>query len=329
MGPPLLPESLLTNCHPIMRTTGKGSFVGIEPHSTSTFVHVSQAVGRDSGVGLIAALQTLACSKGVLVIFPNSELNYIISPTFIDMTELPKTLEDAIAQACAATEAALADACKRLQIELLFPELKLMPVARQLLPIFAPYGDKLKVFFADAGSAALARRDWTDVPFKIFDIGTGRAAVSIQSKIQPEDEIFLFIAPTSVEMPQLEKICQEIGDRPFVMLNPFLEDAGKIGIGYAARQTRERFLNTIESCYYLRPVYQQAALFRCYPGAWEVWVQTNGDYQKIAELPHKPSGDELDMILTTGQAQTKAETVAAKKTSLFRGLQRFLKALRN
>ncbi|MFQ4144563.1 DUF1995 family protein [Chlorogloeopsis sp. ULAP02] len=247
------------------------------------------------------------------------------------MTELPKTLEDAIAQAREATQAAIADGYTRLQIELLFPELKLMPVAQQLLPTFEQYGDKLKILFADAGSAGLARRDWTDVPFKITDIGTGRAA-SIQSKIQPEDEIFLFIAPTSVEVPQLEKICEEIGDRPFVMLNPFLEDAGKIGIGYAARQIRERFTNTIESCYYLRPIFEEAALFRCYPGVWEVWVQNEGDYQKVAELAQKPSGDELDIILA-GQAQTpEGETVAtvpARKPSVFRGLQRFIRALRN
>ncbi|NWF61364.1 MAG: DUF1995 family protein [Fischerella sp.] len=245
------------------------------------------------------------------------------------MPELPNSLEDAIAQAQVATQAALADGYTKLQVELLFPELKLMPVAQQFLPIFEQYSDKLKVLFPDAGSAGLARRDWTDVPFKITDIGTGRAA-SIQSKIQPEDEIFLFIAPTSPELPQLEKICEEIGDRPFVMLNPFLEDAGKIGIGYAARQTRIRFFNTIEACYYLRPVYEGVALFRCYPRMWEIWVENGGEYQKIVELPQKPSGDDLDLILAKGQASTSTEeAIPVKKPSVFRGLQRFIKALKN
>ncbi len=247
------------------------------------------------------------------------------------MSELPKTLEDAIVQAREATQAAIADGYTRLQVELLFPELKLMPIAQQFLQIFEQYGDKLKVLFADAGSAALARRDWTDVSFKITDIGTGRAA-SVQSKIQPEDEIFFFIAPTSPEVPQLEKICQEIGDRPFVMLNPFLEDAGKIGIGYAARQIRERFTNTIESCYYLRPIFEEAAVFRCYPGLWEVWAENDGDYQRVVELPQKPSGDEVDMILAQGQAPAEGETVSAvpaRKPSVLRGLQRFMRALRS
>jgi hypothetical protein len=239
------------------------------------------------------------------------------------MTELPKTLEDAIVQAREATQKAIADGHTRLQVELLFPELKFMPVAEQFLPSLEQYGNKLKIFFADAGACALARRDWGDVPFNIQDIGTGRA--SIQSKVQPEDEIFLFIAPTSVEIPQLEKICEAIGDRPFVMLNPRLEDAGTIGIGYSARQTRERFINTIDSCYYLRPIDDETALFRCYPGLWEVWLD-EGQFQKIAELPQKPSGDDIDTILT--KRQTPANTSASvKKPSVFKGLQRFLKAL--
>ncbi|MBE9214299.1 DUF1995 family protein [Plectonema cf. radiosum LEGE 06105] len=242
--------------------------------------------------------------------------------------QLPRTLEEAIVQAREATQAALADGYTRLQVELLFPELKALPVAEQFLPAFAEYGDKLKILFADAGSAALARRDWNDVPFQLLDIGTGRMA-SLQSKVQPEDEIFLFVQPTSVEVPQLEKICEYIGEnRPFVIFAPRLEDASIVGIGYTARQTRQRFINTIESCYYLRPIFEEAAVFRCYPGLWSVWVEKDGDYQKVAELPKKPSGDELDAIISDGQPQGEGEFVAAKSQNIFKGLQRFVRALR-
>ncbi|MEY3332618.1 MAG: hypothetical protein RLZZ176_918 [Cyanobacteriota bacterium] len=244
------------------------------------------------------------------------------------MAELPKTLEDAIAQSSAAVKSALADGITRIQVDLLFPELKFMTVAEQFLPLFTEYESRLKVFFADAGAAALARRDWTDVQFKIQDIGTGRAA-SLESKIQPEDEIFLFIAPTSVEVPQLEKLCEIIGDRPVIMLVPRLEDSSVVGIGYTARETRRRFISTIESCYYIRPVDDQSALFRCYPGLWEVWLETQGEYQQVAELPKKPSGDELDAILMGGQTQNTSDTTPTKKPSVFKSLQRFIKALSN
>jgi hypothetical protein len=244
------------------------------------------------------------------------------------MAELPKTLEEAIAQSREAVKSALADGVTRIQVDFLFPELKFMPIAEQFLPLFAEYESRLKVFFADAGAAALARRDWQDVPFKVEDIGTGRAA-SLQKKIQPEDEIFLFIAPTSVEVPQLEKLCEIIDTRPIVLLNPRLEDSGVVGIGYAARETRRRFISTIESCYYLRPVDDESALFRCYPGQWEVWLESNNEYQKIAELPKRPSGDEIDMILMKGQPATTSEGTPAKKPSVFKSLQRFIKALSN
>ncbi|MBD2626784.1 DUF1995 family protein [Trichormus variabilis] len=242
------------------------------------------------------------------------------------MPELPKTLEDAIAQSREAVKSALADGMTRIQVDFLFPELKFMPVAAQFLPVLAEYESRLKVFFADAGAAALARRDWQDVPFKIEDIGTGRAA-SLQTKIQPEDEIFLFIAPTSVEVPQLEKLCEVIGTRPFIMLNPRLEDSGVVGIGYAARETRRRFISTIESCYYLRPVDDESAVLRSYPGQWEVWLEIEGEYQKIAELPKRPAGDELDMILMKGQPVNSTDGTPAKKPSVFKSLQRFIKAL--
>ncbi|MBN3899434.1 MAG: DUF1995 family protein [Nostoc sp. NOS(2021)] len=242
------------------------------------------------------------------------------------MSELPNSLEDAIAQSRVAVQAALADGCTRLQVEFLFPELKFMPVAEQFLPVFTEYDSRLKIFFADAGAAALARRNWADSPFQILDIGTGRAA-SLQTKIQPEDEIFLFIAPTSVEVPQLEKLCEVIGDRPLVLLNPRLEDSGTVGIGYTARKIRDRFISTIESVYYLRPIDDQSALRRCYPGQWEVWLETGGEYQRIAELPTKPSGDDLDLILLKGQPQTTTDAAPTRKPSVFKSLQRFLKAL--
>lgn len=237
------------------------------------------------------------------------------------MTELPKTLEDAIAQAQEATQAAIADGYTRLQVELLFPELKLMPVALQFIPALEQMS-QLKVFFPDAGAAALARRDWGDVPFKILDVGTGR--VPVQQQIQPEDEAFLFIAPSAVEVAQVEKLCEQAAARPVVLLNPRLEDVAIVGIGYAGRQLRARFLNNIEPCYHLRPL-DGAALLRCYPSPWQVWLETGNDYKLVAELPKKPDGEELDQILT---GETKASSSSLpKKPRLFTNLQRFLRTL--
>ncbi len=237
------------------------------------------------------------------------------------MPELPKSLESAIIQARGAAQAAIADGLFKLQVELLFPELNPMPVAQQFLPAFADLGAGLKVFFADAGAAALAQRDWGEVPFKIIDVGTGKTPA--QAQIQPEDRAFLLVAPSAVEVAQVEKLCEEAGKRPFILLNPRLEDVAIVGIGYTGRQLRARFLSTIESCYHIRPL-DGAALFRCYPSPWQVWLEADDDYQLIAELPKKPAGEELDQIL----AGTRSDGAAPpKKLGLLSGMQRFLRTL--
>lgn len=237
------------------------------------------------------------------------------------MAELPKTLEAAIAQAIEATEAALEDGFTRLQVELAFPELKLMPLAQQFIEAFEDRGSALRVFFPDAGAAALARRDWGEKPYDIRGIG------EIKAKIQPEERLFIFVEPSSIEVNQVEELCNEAGERPVVLLNPRLEDVATIGIGYAGRQLRDRFLSTLDSCYYLRPL-EQAALYRCYPDPWQVWVEEDGTYTLAAEQPQKPVGDALDQILMKARGTESAETpVAAPSKGLFAGLKDFIRAL--
>ncbi len=243
------------------------------------------------------------------------------------MAELPKTLEDAIAQAKEATKAALEDGRTRMQVELIFPEIALQAqsIAEQFLPVFEELGVQPKVLFPDTGSAALARRNWGTIPFKVDDLGTSRTAV--EEKIQPEDEAFLLVAPSAVEVAQVEKMSNLAGDRPFVLLNPQLEDIYVVGIGYTARQVRDRFIKTIESCYYLRPL-DGAALLRAYPSLWQVWLETDNEYQLIAEEPQRPVGDALDQILAKATGtDTSSETPPSKKSGFLANLQRFLNAL--
>lgn len=252
------------------------------------------------------------------------------------MNQLPNDVNEAIAQAMLATKAALNDGYRRLQIEIVIPDIELQAqsLAQQFIPVLLEGDTQLKVFFPDTGAAALARRDWQDASFKIEDIGTSRSPVD--SKVTPEDQCFLLIAPSAVEVGQAEKLSNLAGDRPVVMLIPRLEDVSIVGIGYAARQLRERFISTIESCYYIRSL-GDAALYRCYPSPWQVWLEENGQYRLIAERPKKPVGDELDIILAeaTGQVTTDGSTSSSEATStnapkrqgFLAEIQRFFRAL--
>jgi hypothetical protein len=239
------------------------------------------------------------------------------------MAELPQNLDDAIAQARTATTAAIAAGYTRLQVEILLPELKPLPVAQQFLPVFADLGADLKVFFTDAGAAALAKRDWGPVPFQMasLDVAGARQTSSVEELVDEDDRAFLFVAPSSVEVSVAEQVCAVAGDRPVVLLNPRLEDVGTVGIGYTARQIRDRFLNNFEPCYYLRPL-EQAAICRCYPSPWQVWLEQESDYKLIAEELQKPNSDQLDQIFMAARG-----TQQPPQRSLIAEMQRFLKAL--
>ncbi len=238
------------------------------------------------------------------------------------MSQLPTTLEESIVLAQAATIAAIAAGHQRITVEILIPELKSMGLARQFIESFSDRGNTLKVLFSDTGAAALARRDWADINFKIDDLGSSRSP--IDDKIQAEDQLFIAIDPSAVEVEQVEKLCNIAGDRPVILFLPKLEDAAIVGIGYAARQLRDRFLTTLTCAYYIKPL-ETSAIYRCYPAQWQVWLEQDDDYTLLAECPHKPVGDELDAILMPSSSEDG--TKQTKSPGVLASLGRFLRTL--
>lgn len=243
---------------------------------------------------------------------------------------IPETLEEAIAQAKEATKRALESGMNIMQIELVIPEIEIQAqyLAKEFSSLFAEYNSGLKILFPDTGAAALAKRDWGEIPFSVTDLGSSRTP--IEMKINDADKAFLVISPSAVEINQVEKLCNIAGDRPVVLVIPQLEDISIIGIGYAARQLRERFLNNLQSSYYFRPL-DGAVVFKSFPGLWQVWQEKNeNDYELIAEEKTKPLGEVLDRILRKGNREEEKRTDSTpikQKLGLFSGVKSFLKAL--
>ncbi len=236
---------------------------------------------------------------------------------------LPNDNAEAAAQALTAAKSALDSGLTRIQVELKIPEIKVQPIAKDFIAGFADYGDRLRIFFPDAGSAALARRDWGETEFAIRGISDMNAA------IQEDEELFIFVEPSSVEVREVEQLCEQAGDRPVIFLNPALEDVATIGIGYAGRQLRERFLSQIESCYYIRPL-DAAALFRCYPGDWQIWLEKEDSYEKIADYPERPNGETIDNLFMSLASNSDGEDSNAPrpaKVGFLTQMQRFFNAL--
>jgi hypothetical protein len=257
---------------------------------------------------------------------PKQYLALIQNPkSKIPVSKLPTNLEESIALAQTAALAAIADGHQRITVEILIPELKSFDLARQFIEPFTDRGNTLKVLFADTGAAALAKRDWTDINFKISDLGTSRSPVT--EKVQDTDELFIAIEPSAIEVEQMEKLCLAAGDRPVILFLPKLEDAAIVGIGYAARQLRDRFLSTLHSAYYIKPL-EETAIYRCYPGLWQVWLEENDDYTLLAERPQKPVGDDLDDILMrSNSTDAEGTSTPAKSVGIFASLGRFMRTL--
>jgi hypothetical protein len=251
---------------------------------------------------------------------------------------IPSSLSEATEQAQRAVQAALKAGYRRLQVEMVIPEIKHQPIAEQFLETFA--GQQFKVFFPDAGAAALARRDWQNPDFVVRGLG------ELSEPVAADDDLYIVVNPSSVEVASVESLCSQAIDQPVILLNPQLEDIAVVGIGYAARQIRERFLSQIESCYYLRPL-EKAAIYRCYPGPWQIWRETaTGEYEWASDCAKRPSGEDIDRILegsasfeSDGQSGSQSENSSApsstasdskpakRKKGVFSELQQFLRAL--
>jgi hypothetical protein len=225
---------------------------------------------------------------------------------------LPNNLEDATEQAIASTHQAITNGVTRILVDLGFPELNSLPVAYEFVRSFNErYGNSWQALFSDAGAAALAKREWKDLEVSFRGVNEGRRA------IREEDQAFLLVEPSSIEVDQVEKLVQLAGDRPFVMLNPRLENS-EVGVGLATRRLRDRFISTFETAYYIKPL-ELGALWRCYPQTWQVWQQTEEGMQQLAEVEQRPSNDDIDRLF---------RQKTGKQSGSFLGrLQQFFNAL--
>lgn len=245
------------------------------------------------------------------------------------MNTFPETLDAAVEQAKEATQAAIADGYKLIQVELVIPEiaLKSEALALEFAQLFAESGSKVKVMFPDTGAAALAKRNWGEQPFQVTDMGS--RFTSIETQIAEEDEIFIVACPSAVEVERAEKLSNLAGDRLVIFLIPQLENVAMVGIGLAARRLRDRFIKNIYSCYYLRPL-EDGAIVRCHPSDWQVWLERDSGYELATELATKPMGEDLERLmsrLTNPETEDINSKQSRKKTSLLGNLQKFLKAL--
>jgi len=127
----------------------------------------------------------------------------------------PDSIEVAVSQSIDSCFSAIDRGITRLLVDLRFPELRQLPVAHVFAQALTKrYGEQWQGIFADAGSAALAQRDWSDISVQLRGVNEGRRAIG------EDKQVFLIVVPTSVELDQIEKLLELAQNRPFILLNP-------------------------------------------------------------------------------------------------------------
>ncbi len=202
---------------------------------------------------------------------------------------LPPDLRTAEQQVLQALEAALqADPRGRFSVELRFEGLRLLPVVLRLCGgLLEQWGD-LVLLFADAGAAALARRDAPNLEARIADFRSHSRARQADPAAEGPS-LLLAVAPSQADYDDFEHLCREQRGA-VVLVNGGLEDAA-VGIGSVARERRRGFLAQWQAAYVLQPL-EGAALQRRYPADWELYRQDPDGFRLAACFDHRPDGEE-------------------------------------
>ena len=237
---------------------------------------------------------------------------------------LPADLRSAEAQALEALLAALPTQARgRWSVDWRFEGLRLLPVALRLAAALQAAGHPLRLIFADAGAAALARRDAPDLATLIADFRAqhGQSAETVSADqaaaLQPAP-LLVAVAPSPPDYGDFEQLCAGHAG-PVVMLNGSLEDAA-VGIGSVARERRRGFLSQWQPAYGLQPL-EGAALRFAFPGPWELYRQDPDGFRLAATFDHRPDL-EMQMAALAGEG-------GAGLAGNLRVLDAFVEGLRN
>jgi hypothetical protein len=237
---------------------------------------------------------------------------------------LPADLRSAEAQALEALLSALPSQSRgRWSVDWRFEGLRLLPPALRLAAALQDAGQAVRLVFADAGGAALARRDAPGLAEQIVDFrGEMRQAAEQGAGDGGDSEqrppLLLAVAPSAPDYVDFEQLCAGHAGS-VVMLNGSLEDAA-VGIGSVARDRRRGFLSQWRPAYALQPL-EGAALRFAFPGPWELYRQDPDGFRLAASFDQRPDL-EMQMEALSGEG-------GAGLAGNLRALDAFVEGLRN
>ena len=144
--------------------------------------------------------------------------------------------------------------------------------------------------WADAGSVALAKRDY---PSQSAYIKSFSEFSKIET-ISPVDSLLISVCPQPYDFDDFSAMCEKYKGI-HISINPKFEDAN-IGIGQVIRDRRKNFNVSWKNIYSLEPL-SKGALMHKYPDKWELYTQENNLYKFKKDFDSKPDNETIYVYL--------------------------------
>lgn len=175
-----------------------------------------------------------------------------------------------------------------LSINLRFDGLRINPIIFRLsTKLFENKLDNI-LLWADAGGAALAKRDFPQLSKKIF---TFKEYLNTSDTL---NSLLLVCSPQPYDIEIFEQVCLHTNST-VIMINGKLEDP-IVGIGSVGREMRKRFSDKWKTIYYVQPL-SMGAILREYPKNWELFKLESNGYKFIKSFEQRPDDETIILNL--------------------------------
>jgi len=175
-----------------------------------------------------------------------------------------------------------------LSVNLKFEGLRLNPIIFRLSNKLTKIKYENILLWADAGGAALAKRDNPELANKIY---TFKEFINSSDLI---NSILLVCSPQPYDIEMFEQVCSH-AKSTVIMLNGKLEDP-IVGIGSVGREMRKRFAEKWQVVYFVQPL-SLGALSKKFPNDWDLFkLETNG-YSFVKSFEKRPDDETIILNL--------------------------------
>ena len=175
-----------------------------------------------------------------------------------------------------------------LSINLKFEGLRLNPIIFRLSNKLTNNKYENILLWADAGGAALAKRDNPELANKIY---TFKEFINSSDLI---NSILLVCSPQPYDIEMFEQVCSH-AKSTVIMLNGKLEDP-IVGIGSVGREMRKRFAEKWQVVYFVQPL-SLGALSKKFPNDWDLFKLESNGYSFVKSFEKRPDDETIILNL--------------------------------